>query len=150
VNYQHGQQLAKFISLETKGFKVVCDLITDSNFRHVSEILVPGKAYKAKIWTIHKGKNTVATEVMQFLKSNNVLFTGAQGISLAWSLHKDKFPNGKWIASMDEQSGLCQDENGKYRIPGIARNPNGDLGFGLTFYDSVFYDNYCFFGICSL
>ncbi|MDB4983904.1 MAG: hypothetical protein JWM20_83 [Patescibacteria group bacterium] len=73
----------------------------DANFVNASYKLVRGREYGVKIFL---GVAPVTwEESIAFLKNTGATLTGAQGLTLAYQMEKDRFPDGRWLSSLDEK-----------------------------------------------
>lgn len=130
--YDHATQLSGFAKQHRKEFYYWNDSITDANFAHATRKLEPGKTYTVKIFGI---KKTVTSEdCLTFLKSQNAILVGAQGLTLVWQETKDQFPVGKWTISFDEKDALWQDADEDRRVPSVYRHSDGDWEFFLGYF----------------
>lgn len=121
--YKHETQLASFRKKYPFAFSVGMlgdgDFVTDKNYGNVSTKLMPGQRFQMKIFKIVKNSgingNVPSEYCMAFLKKQKVVFTGAQGLTLAYEIAKGFLPrvgNG-WIVSLDEKEALSL--RGTYR-----------------------------------
>ena len=127
--YNHSTQLASFSKENRKKFYSYNDNITDENFAKTTNKLVPGKTYEAKIFGITKW--VTSEDCLAFLKTQNAILVGAQGISVVWQQAKEQFPKGKWTVSFDEKDAFWQDAHGSHRVPRVGRDVDGDWSFSL-------------------
>ena len=128
-DYNHPTQLASFAKENRKKFYFYNDNITDRNFAKVTNKLVPGKTYEAKIFKITK--RVTSEDCLAFLKTQNAILVGAQGISVVWQQAKEQFPKGKWTVSFDEKDAFWHDAHGSHRVPRVGRDVDGDWSFSL-------------------
>ena len=126
TDYDHGMQLN---TLKKKEFYYFNDEITDRNFRKATQKLVPGKTYKAKLFSI-KGKVN-SDDCLGLYKAVGAILTGVQGMSLVYQLKKDVLPKGKCAVSFDEKDALWQDSVGRRRVPFVLADSGGDFKFYL-------------------
>lgn len=122
TDYDHGTQLS---TLKKK--KEFDDAITDRNFRKATQKLVPGKTYKAKLFSIRRTVNS--DDCLSLYKAIRAILTGAQGMSLVCQLKKDVLPKGKCTVSFDEKDALWQDSGGSHRVPYVSVGSGGGFGF---------------------
>lgn len=146
-DYNHEEQLKAFGKKYKKEFYFYNDDITDKNFAKVSTKLIPGKTYTVKMFPILQ---TVSSEdCMTFLKKQNAIFVGAQGLSLLRNEDKEKFPVGKWTVSFDEKENLWKDADGYHRVPVVDRYSVGVWGFDLGFFEFLWYSGYVLLCFCD-
>jgi len=131
-NYDHSTQLASFKKKNREDFLFYSDVITDEKFANATQRLIPGKTYKVKIFrTTHW---VYSEECLEFLKSQNAILVGAQGISLVWDLRKDNLCFGRTI-SFDQKKALPTDQFDFHRVPFITRRENGKGSFDIATFD---------------
>jgi hypothetical protein len=152
LDYDPKKHLKNFAKKYKKDFLGYNDNITDQKeYSNPSYDLIPGKRYKVIIWGINKGMIATYLECLQLLSDNNVLLTGAPGISLVFQQAKDKLPIGKWTFSYDKEDKLWKDTHGYHRVPGICRYSDGDYFFYLNYFGNDRADLDCLhgFGDCE-
>ncbi len=126
--YDHNTQLGNFFEKCGKDFDDYVGGINDKNFANVTDKIIPGKTYTVKIFRINQ---TVSSEdCLVFLKTQEAILVGAQGLSLFWKHKKEEFPVDGALLSFDEREALWKDENSR-RVPAIGQEPYGDLYFGV-------------------
>jgi len=141
-DYNHPTQLASFAKENRKKFYFYNDNITDRNFAKVTNKLVPGKTYEAKIFKITK--RVTSEDCLAFLKkTQKAIFVGAQGISVVWQQAKEQFPKGKWTVSFDEKDAFWQDANGRRGVPRVGRNVGDGWFFDLGRFEGDLDDGDC-------
>ena len=141
-DYNHPTQLASFAKENRKKFYFYNDNITDRNFAKVTNKLVPGKTYEAKIFKITK--RVTSEDCLAFLKkTQKAIFVGAQGISVVWQQAKEQFPKGKWTVSFDEKDAFWQDANGRRGVPRVGRNIGDGWFFDLGRFEGDLDDGDC-------
>ena len=141
-DYNHPTQLASFAKENRKKFYFYNDNITDRNFAKVTNKLVPGKTYEAKIFKITK--RVTSEDYLAFRKkTQKAIFVGAQGISVVWQQAKEQFPKGKWTVSFDEKDAFWQDANGRRGVPRVGRNIGDGWFFDLGRFEGDLDDGDC-------
>jgi len=141
-DYNHPTQLASFAKENRKKFYFYNDNITDRNFAKVTNKLVPGKTYEAKIFKITK--RVTSEDCLAFRKkTQKAIFVGAQGISVVWQQAKEQFPKGKWTVSFDEKDAFWQDANGRRGVPRVGRNIGDGWFFDLGRFEGDLDDGDC-------
>ncbi|MFA6338527.1 MAG: hypothetical protein WCW87_00475 [Candidatus Paceibacterota bacterium] len=100
--------------------------ISDEDFSNVSDKLEPGKIYSVQILQVDEKTST--DDCLDFLIKNGALLVGMQGLTLAWQLKKECFPEGRWLTSLDYEKKLfCSpgsrnnNKTRKYEIPRVNR-----------------------------
>jgi hypothetical protein len=149
-DYDHDKQLINFLFYIRRVFVgkflpkhlFVNEDITDANFK-ASQRLIPGKTYLIEFFEIN-GK-ILSEDCLAFYAARQVIFAGAQGLSLVYLVKKDMFPEGKWIISFDKKNALWPGANGQYMVPYIHSFPGIDFRFALSNFDSI-----CSKGDCLL
>jgi stalled ribosome alternative rescue factor ArfA len=107
--------------------------ITSKNFSKATNKLVPGKTYAIKMFPISE---TVQSEdCIAFLKENNAILFGAQGLTALQTDQPEIFPAGKCTVSFDEKDALWKDAGGDLRVPFVDRDSGGDWGFRLGYFE---------------
>ncbi len=149
-DYKHENQINTFAKkvkkLETTNY--YNDDFTDENFTKATNKLEPGKTYIVKI---HPILQTVQSEdCMLFLKKQNSILVGGQGISLIYELNKEAFPKGKYTVSFDEKDALWVDSDGRHRVPNVIAYSDGDFSFRLGGFEDGWRDNYCLLSVCEI
>ena len=82
------------------------DSITDENFANATNQLRAGKTYEVVIYPIKKGEWASSEQCLRFLKFQNAILVGAQGLSLLYQLHKDDLPQEDPIVSFDDKEAI--------------------------------------------
>ncbi len=152
-DYNHDTQVDSTIeeARKNKYVKEIDENFTDNAFSRVSDKLLPGKKYQARIfrkvlwlsteiqeaddWTSRDGSNQFS---VLFLKKHKALFTGAQGLTLMWNLKgAEFFGYHKTFVSFDDKDLLNLAQKGPLelagRYPGVPRTlsmHNKDIRFG--------------------
>ena len=130
-DYHHDRQIdsfSKIVKKEKSTYQYV-DEFNCKNFGNTTFKLIPGKTYRVKIYPILK--RVKSEDCMNFIEQQKGILVGGQGITLAYSLHKDYFPVGRGTVSLDQPHGLWKDSNGKYRAPIVRRYSDGYWKFYL-------------------
>jgi len=144
TDYDHGTQLS---TLKKKDFYFFNDAITDRNFWNATQRLVPGKTYKAKLFSI---KQTVTSDdCLGLYKAVGAILTGAQGLSLVYQLKKDVLPKGKWIVSFDKKKALWRDSDCYHRVPDVNARSFGGFAFYLGIFEGVWNSNNVVLCLCD-
>ncbi len=117
-----GENLLEY-SMKKDGYKnKIIDLsreFKDVNFANPSYKFDRHGKYVLKLFQIEKP--VTPEECIDFLKSQNAILTGAQGLVRAWEeTFREKgvyLPSWQWFVSLDEKSHLWEDEDGYARVP---------------------------------
>lgn len=148
-DYVHPTQLATF----KKEYKDKCyfynDAITDANFGKVTTQLTPGRKFKVKVFKQTVAGVTTSKERMAFLRSQNAVFTGAQGASLVFAQKRQELPKGYWYSSFDEKEALWQDADGYRRVPHVDAYSDGYFVFDLGDFGLEWLDDGCLLCFCD-
>lgn len=144
-DYDHKTQLAKFFKKNRKKFYGINDNITDENFQNPTRILKPGDKLRVTAYKQIVSGSTTSEERMKFLRSQNAVFTGAQGPSLVFEQKRDELPKGYWYGSFDEKDRLWKDSDGYLRVPRLGRYSVGVFYFDLGFFEFDWDDDNAFF-----
>jgi len=121
ADYIHRIQLEVFFLEECSKFELFSLCVNDYNFRNVTHKLKPGEIYVAERYPIY-GEVT-GSQIVSFMKEGDFLFTGAQGLTLVYSIDKEFFFRGVLTVSFDYEKKLFLDRLGQYQVPGIYRDP---------------------------
>lgn len=144
--YDHATQLSGFAKEYRKKSYYWNDNLTDANFAKATRRLEPGKTYTVKIFGIRE--TVTSGDCLAFLKSQNAILVGAQGLSLVWQETKDQFPVGKWTVSFDEKGALWPDAVGCHRVPDVYRHPGGGWEFYLGHFEHDWGADHCLLCLC--
>lgn len=147
-NYDHNHQLALFKEKNIDNFGGYNGCITDDHFSKVSHHLVPGETCLIKIFGLNQKLKT--NECMAFLRSQNVLFVGAQGLSLLRELRPEIFPRVKWMVSLDEYVSLWNEPGGSQppHVPMMGVSESGSWIFQLSTYSNDWGSDSCLLCFC--
>ena len=150
TDYKHENQINTFAKKvkKLKTTNYYNDDFTDENFTKATNKLEPGKTYIVKI---HPILQTVQSEdCVLFLKKQNSILVGGQGLSLVYELNKEAFPKGKYTVSFDEKDALWVDSVGHHRVPGLNAYSGGDFSFDLGDFEGEWNDNGCLLSVCEI
>ncbi len=150
ANYKHAKQIDRFAEKVKKlntTYHYDKDL-TSKKFENATHRLVPGKTYTVKIFPILErasSKERVSGEdCMAFLRKQNAILVGGQGLTLAYSLMPDEFPVNKCVVSFDEKVALWKGGlSGHHMLPRVDRFPGGGQRFDLDSFESGLRKGYC-------
>lgn len=149
-DYNQDTQIDEF-GKKTKKLKTTYyynDALTSKNFAKATNKLTPGKTYKVKIFPI---LSTVTSEdCMNFLRKQNAILVGGQGVTLAQDLKADEFPIGKYTVSFDEKEALWKDSAGDHRVPRVGRGSDGGWEFRLGSFGIGWGVDGCLLCFCDL
>lgn len=134
TDYNHNTQIDTFAK-KKKALKTThyTGGLTSKNFAQATNQLVRGKQYRVRIFPILE---TVTSEdCMNFLKKQNAILVGGQGMTLAQELHENEFPVDKYTVSFDEKKALWQDTSDGHLVPFVNRNSCGDWHFSFDYFE---------------
>lgn len=149
ADYSHTKQIDTF-GEKTKKLKTTYYYnvaFTSANFAKATTTLEAGKTYKVKIFPINS--NVSSEDCMTFLRKQNAIFVGGQGLSLAHELKADEFPIGKYTVSFDEKDSLWTDAGGYHWVPIVYRRSDGDWKFNLGFFEGAWDSDLCLLCFCD-
>ncbi|MEO7357973.1 MAG: hypothetical protein ABIY50_10705 [Ignavibacteria bacterium] len=147
LKYNHENQLRMFKKNFKQTFNVYDALITDKNFCNPSNQLDAGSKFLVKIFPIFL--TVTSCECISFLKKQNALFMGAQGISLIYSNYKNQIPKGKFLVSFDFKDNLYKNKNGINKVPLIYNGLSNCWSYSLNNFDSSWNHNYYLLCFCK-
>jgi hypothetical protein len=149
ADYKHDSQIDTF-GKKTKKLKTTYyynDSLTSENFAKATTKLEPRKTYKVKIFPIIS--EVTSEDCMNFLRKQNAILVGGQGLTLVHDLKSDEFPVNKWTVSFDEKNALWKDSDGLRRVPFLDRYSDGDWGFFLGRFGRDWDGDYCLLCFCD-
>ncbi|HAE36611.1 MAG: hypothetical protein UR85_C0004G0051 [Candidatus Nomurabacteria bacterium GW2011_GWF2_35_66] len=116
--------------------------LTSENFAKVTNKLVSGKTYIVKIFEMNP-EGATSQECLAFLKNQDVILVGAQGLTLVYDLMKEKLPKDKVIFSFDKKENLWTSSDGNHGIPFLRTytKEEGDYAFGVNTFEYDFVGN---------
>jgi len=150
VLYNHETSLTTLDNQINRNNIYLDDDITDEHFSKVTDKLIPDKTYTVKIFQISRN-NVSSEECLTFLKSQNALLVGAQGLTLAWRLGNEKFPKEKWLVSFDQEAALWKDDVifGSRRVPYVFCIMDHYWYFHLGYFNFYWRSGHCLLCICD-
>jgi len=133
-NYDHDSQIDIFVKKEKfEKIDFFCSkYFTSRNFAKATNKLIPGKTYKVKIVPILK--KVESEDCIAFLRRQNAILVGGQGLTLVCDLAKDQLPKGKLIISFDEKDALWEDFYHSHMVPSMYSGLDNDLYFKLHYF----------------
>ena len=145
-NYNHETQLSVFTSYERERSEKFLSLdvgMLDSDWKKVSQKLIPGRKYGIKIFDITRPARF--KDCLEFLIWKRAILVGAQGLSLILQFKENKLPIYKWILSLDIEEALLKDENNISVIPfSCCYDYNNESKiFAYLRSNAVFKNGYC-------
>lgn len=135
--YDHATALESFRKENRKKFYSYNDNITDKKFSNPTRVLKPGDKLRVRVFQQVVSGTTTSEERLAFLDTQKAIYTGAQGASLVFAQKRSQLPKGKWYASFDEKDRLWADAFGRHRLPRVDASSDGDFGFDLGRFESV-------------
>ncbi len=149
-DYNHETQIDRF-QKKVKKLKTTYhynDALTSENFAKATNKLVPGKTYKVKIFPILS--KVTSEDCMDFLRKQNAILVGGQGLTLVQELKPEQVPVGMFTVSFDEKEALWKDSGGDHRVPRVNRYSDGDWDFNLGFFEVDLGAGRCLLCFCEL
>ncbi len=142
ADYAHDTQLDTFGKLTKKipTTRYFNDTLTSKNFAKATTRLIPDKTYRVRVFPILQ--LITSDGCMTFLKKQNAILVGGQGITLLQQSMPDEFLVDKWIVSFDEKDALWKDPGGHRRVPYVGHRSNGDWGFRLGCFEYIWWSDY--------
>lgn len=136
-NYQHETAIARFASEQGKKFNEINPEINDANFPNPSRILKAGDVLYVSVWEqAVAGTKTSKTERMDFLRSEDAVFTGVQGLILTSVQKSESLPKGRWCSSMDEPDRLLNVADGEHNMPLVILLEDNFIGLFLGSFET--------------
>lgn len=148
-SYVHKTRLMSFEEENRKKFYSYNDNVSDANFSHSSRAMNPGDKLWVRVFKQIVPGTTTSEERLAFLKTQNAVFVGAQGLTLVWEQKKDQLPRGYWYCSFDEKRNLWRDAGGSHRVPSLYHHSDGDWDFSLGDFEGVWHDADCLLCFCD-
>lgn len=151
ADYNHDTQLDDF-GAKTRTLKSTHYYnpnLTSKKFAKATNKLVPGKTYGIKMFPLLE-RGISSEDCIAFLKSNNAILVGSQGLTALQSDQPDIFPAGKWTVSFDEKKTLWKDADGSHRVPGVYRSSDGYWEFNLGDFEFSWYSDDVLVCFCDL
>lgn len=109
--------------------------LSDKNYSNTSYKLKPGEKCKIKFF---KAKESIDfIDCLEFLKSQEALLVGPQGLIVAFAERKEIFPKGCWVFSLDERDSLWKDHGGFSRVPAIGIRADKYINYDLHYLDGT-------------
>lgn len=127
VNYNHDTCLASFEEKVTTKNRDRVDYkyeFQDKHWSGVTTKLIPGKKYTVRICSsLPKEKGFCVKDYTNFIRRKRGLLVGAQGLVLAFNLHKKKFPDNTTVISLDKENALScyTDQFSEPTVPYVHR-----------------------------
>lgn len=86
------------------------DELTDENFPEPSRILKPGDQLRARIFKKVSPGWSSPDELLAFLKLQNAVLVGAQGLTYLWEQKDKQLPPNRCLFSLDQEEHLWEHE----------------------------------------
>lgn len=112
-HYNHSTYLSYFQAKYARDFERYDSNLTDEKFNKTSAKLKPGQKIKVKI--IQLNENVSGKNCMAFLKKENAILVGTQGLALFYELTKGQGLIEGWFFSLDEVDNLPLGASDKQR-----------------------------------
>lgn len=107
--------------------------ITDDCFPNPSRRLKSGDKLHVRVFQRAKSRKTTYEEMMNFLREQKAVFTGAQGASLVFEQKREQLPKDRSYASFDELGRLWEEYEGAPWAPIIEVGKERDFRFGVHY-----------------
>lgn len=141
-DYDHDTQIDTFV-IKTQELKTTHHMnknLTSQNFAKATNRLKPGKTYRVRIFPILE---TVTSEdCMDFLKDQNVILVGAQGLTLLQDHKVNELPVGGTI-SFDHKDALWNDIGNYHRLLVIKKSYDDNFEFNLGIFEDHWFNTNC-------
>lgn len=138
-HYVHSTWLDTFFRSENRKFKLFDRAINDRNFGNPSRIMLPGERFRVRAFAQAGIGMTSTKERLDFLTRQGVVFTGAQGLTLVFSLLGGKLPKGKHYTALDFADRLYQHPHLPPQVPDLNHRCDGALFFDLDNFTADWY-----------
>lgn len=125
-DYRHRNCMALFRKKNHKKFCNYNRNVTDGNFSNPSHVLVPGKKYNIRAFKQIVGETT-SEERLAYLKKQNAVLVGAQGLTMVFEKKSNKLPKNFHYYSFDEKDRLWEVTYDYHKVPCLAACLNGDF-----------------------
>jgi hypothetical protein len=151
-DYNHATRLATFLAANRRLFYGPDGNITDAKFPNPSRILKPGDKLRVRAFKQNTKGTTSSEERLAFLRTQNAVFTGAQGASLVFEQKRRQLPRGYWYSSFafDEPERLCAVAGGSLLVPFLRAHSVGAFRFSLGDFEGPWYDRDALLCFCDL
>lgn len=114
-DYDHDKQIDKFIKQALSNAYEYDVNFNSLNFSQASSKLMPGKIYRCTFYKIDKPVSN--EKCLSFLHSQKAMLVGGQGLALICQLKPNKFPDDRFVISLDHKESLWQSPQGRYMVP---------------------------------
>lgn len=136
-DYHHATQLTKFTKQNRRWFDRYAGIVTDETFPNPSRYLGSGHKLRVRVFKQVASGVTTSKECMEFLRSQNAVFTGVQGLSLVFEQKREQLPKGHRYASFDEKERLYRDRGDHRLVPVIDAKRDGKFDLNVVSFDDV-------------
>ena len=118
-HYNHATWIGTFRARHGHRFNKIHPEVIDANFTHPSWILMAGQKFQVRIFHQFELGTTSASDRMAYLDSQNVVYTGFQGLALVFEKMRNKLPKSCNIVSSDKAENLCLQSKvpGQFFVP---------------------------------
>lgn len=128
TDYDHSTQLTRFNEeLQKKRSSYVSPEMTEEKFGRTTHPLRRGRKYEVSIRRIIHSSVT-GEDILEFMDDHNFLGVGAKGLSLAYQLRPEDFPEECEIVTFDAKPALFTDEKKTVWVPCIATRLRREKG----------------------
>lgn len=145
-HYIHATCLATFRKRYRDNFYDYNDNLNDQNFKNPSHQFIPDKTYKVTAYFQTAPGITTSEDALAFLKKQNALLVGAQGLTYVFAQLRYMLPRGYAYVSLDDKVRLWWGLFMPYLYAYVDRDPLGwDIGswyWSLGKFESPWKDNF--------
>ncbi|MEK7535528.1 MAG: hypothetical protein AAB590_00735 [Patescibacteria group bacterium] len=146
ADYVHAGYLDRFREAHKAEFRYgYHEAITDLNYPNPSHMLVPGRTYLIKQYSILC--QVSSKQCLEVYAHERAHKTGAQGTAMHWEQKRDELPVNKWALSFDEKDRLPL-VGGCHRVPGVCRSSDG-FRFVCGYFEFPWSDYYILVLFCD-
>jgi hypothetical protein len=128
-DYVHSTWLGTFFKAQRPNFRVFDSTIKHTNFAQPSRIMLPGERFHIRALAPVCIKMTSSNERLEFLMRQGAVFTGVQGLALAFVLIGAQLPKGKHYSALDHVGRLYQNAHLQVQVPDLNIRNDGALFF---------------------
>lgn len=114
-DYDHDKQIDKFIKQALPNAYEYDINFNSLNFSQASHRLISGEVYRCTFYKIDKPVSN--EKCLSFLQSQKALLVGGQGLALICQLNPKRFPDDRFVISLDHKESLWQSPQGSYMVP---------------------------------
>ena len=143
------ERLALFAQANREKLAYYNSGITDANFPKPSRILMPGQRLAVQAFKQIVVGSTTSIERMEFLRSQNAVFVGAQGLTLVFDQKRNQLAKNKKYVSSDERDRFWSVSLG-FRVPELLADSRGGFSLRLGYFGPVWDDGTLLLCFCEV